>query len=185
MTGAPSAVSDWVRRWAGLLSPGCSVLDLACGSGRHLRWLAAQGHRVTGVDRDSAAVQPLSALAEIVVADLEASPWPLSGRRFDAVLVTNYLSRPLLPAIVDSVADGGFLIYETFAAGQQTVGRPARADFLLQPGELLLACSGLRTVAYEDGFLSGPDRYVQRIVATRQPAALARFALDGGAAARG
>jgi SAM-dependent methyltransferase len=171
--------SSWVTRWAHLLPAGGCVLDVACGSGRHLRWLAARGHRLTGVDRDEAAVAPLRALAETVVADIENGPWPFAGRRFDAVLVTNYLWRPLLPTIVDAVAEGGVLVYETFADGQQTVGRPTRPDFLLQPGELLAACAGLRVVAYEDGFLDAPARFVQRIVAVRHPAPQARFALDG------
>ena len=83
------------------------MLDVGCGSGRHLRWLAEQGFRLTGVDRDEAAVAPLRALAEVVVADIEAGPWPLPGRRFDTVLVTNYLWRPLLPVMVDSVARRG------------------------------------------------------------------------------
>ena len=177
--------SDWVLRWAALLPDRSSVLDLACGSGRHLRWLAGRGHRVTGVDRDAAAVAPLQEMAEIIVADIEGGPWPLAGRRFDGVVVTNYLWRPLLPTIVDSVAPGGMLVYETFADGQQSVGRPSRAEFLLQPGELLSACTGLRVVAYEDGFLHEPDRYVQRIAAVRGPAPLARFALDGGHGAAG
>lgn len=166
--GSPS---DWVQRWAPLIRPGGTVLDLACGSGRHLRWLVAQGWALTGVDRDEAAVAPLRALADIVVADIEHGPWPLPGRRFDAVVVTNYLWRPLLPTLLDSVAPGGLLIYETFADGQQTVGRPSRADFLLQPGELLQACAGWRVVAYEDGFLEQPDRFVQRIAAVRPAAA--------------
>lgn len=159
--------SDWLQRWAHLLPAGGQVLDVACGSGRHLRWLAARGHQVTGVDRDEAALAPLQALAEVVVADIEAGPWPLAGRRFDAVLVTNYLWRPLLPTLVDAVADGGWLVYETFADGQQTIGKPSRPDFLLQPGELLVACRALRVVAYEDGFVDAPARFVQRIVATR------------------
>lgn len=173
--GEPSA---WVTRWAHLLPAGATILDVACGSGRHLRWLAKRGHRVTGVDRDEAAAGPLRTLADIVIADIEGAPWPLAGRRFDAVLVTNYLWRPLLPTILDAVADGGMLIHETFADGQQTVGRPSRADFLLQPGELLAACAGLRVVAYEDGFLDAPPRFVQRIVAVRRPPAHARFALE-------
>ncbi|MFO1330291.1 MAG: class I SAM-dependent methyltransferase, partial [Rubrivivax sp.] len=180
VTHGAGTPSGWVRRWSALLPAGARVLDLACGSGRHLRWLSAQGHRLTGVDRDAAAVEPLRALGEVIVADLEGGPWPLDGRRFDGVVVTHYLWRPLLPAIVASVDRGGVLIYETFADGQQSVGRPARADFLLQPGELLTACAGLRVVAYEDGFLRAPDRYVQRIAAVRDPPALARFALDGG-----
>ncbi len=163
---APSA---WVQRFAGLIRPGGTVLDLACGSGRHLRWLAAQGLRVTGVDRDAAATAPLRAQAEIVVADLEAAPWPLPGRRFDAVVVTNYLWRPLWPQVRAALADGGVLLVETFADGQQHIGKPSRPDFLLQHGELLRACEGLRVVAYEDGFEPAPPRCVQRIAAVQLP----------------
>jgi len=101
-----------------------------------------------------------------------AGPWPLADRTFDAVVVTNYLWRPLLPAIVATVGPGGALLYETFAVGNATVGRPANPDFLLAPGELLVAAAGLRIVAYEDGFLADPDRFVQRLAAVReQPSA--------------
>lgn len=172
-TGAPSA---WLLRWSQALQPGASALDLACGSGRHLRHLAALGMRVTGVDRDARALEPLRGLAEIIEADIEAGPWPLAGRQFDLVLVSNYLWRPLLPQIVDAVAPGGWLIYETFARGQHSIGRPANPDFLLAPGELLRACSGLRVVAFEDGFEPGAEgvnpRFVQRVAAVREaPAA--------------
>ncbi len=177
-----SPPSYWVTRWSHLLPPGGSVLDLACGSGRHVRWLAAQGWRVTGVERNAAAVEPLRPLAEVVVADLEAAPWPLPGRRFDGIVVTNYLWRPLWPALLAALAEGGVLIYETFASGQQHVGRPSRAEFLLEPGELLRACAGLRVVAFEDGFEPGPPRFVQRIVAVKSApgaAAAARYGLPG------
>ena len=83
------------------------------------------------------------------------------------MVVTNYLWRPLLPCLVDSVAPGGVLLYETFAHGNATVGKPSRPEFLLQPGELLAACAGLRIVAYEDGFEAAPARFVQRIAAVR------------------
>ncbi len=160
--------SDWLLRWAPQASPGQTALDLACGSGRHLPPLLERGYAVTGVDRDTEATAPWRSRVEIVNADIEAGPWPLAGRRFDLVLVTNYLWRPLLPAIVDSVTPGGWLIYETFAAGQETIGRPSRPDFLLQPGELILACASLRIAAYEDLYEPGPEvRYVQRIAATR------------------
>jgi len=103
------------------------------------------------------------------VADIEGGPWPLAGRRFDAVVVTNYCWRALLPTAVASVGEGGVLIYETFALGNETVGRPSNPDFLLRPGELLEAARGLRVVAYEDGFLDSPDpRFVQRIAAVRE-----------------
>lgn len=170
-SGEPSA---WVRRFAPLIAPAGTVLDLACGSGRHLRWLAAQGFALTGVDRDAAAVAPLASLGEIVVADIEAGPWPLPDRRFDGVVVTNYLWRPLLPRVAEALAEGGVLLYETFAHGQQTVGRPSRPEFLLQPGELLAAFAGLRIVAFEDGFEEPPataaPRFVQRLAAVRLPA---------------
>ena len=165
------APSPWVQRWSHLVAPGAVVLDVACGSGRHVRWFAERGCRVTGVDRDAAALAPLAAVAQTVVADIENGPWPLPGRRFDAVVVTNYLWRPLLPALVESVAEDGVLICETFADGNQTVGKPSNPDFLLKRGELLQAVNGLRVVAFEDGFLSAPDRFVQRIVAVRQGAA--------------
>lgn len=160
-----SAPSDWVRRWARLVRPGGSVLDVACGSGRHVRWLAEAGLRVTGVDRDAAALAPLAGIAETVVADIENGPWPLPGRQFDAVLVTNYLWRPLWPVLRGAVAEGGLYLHETFADGHATIGRPSRPDFLLREGELLQVVQGWRVVAYEDGFLDDPPRLVQRIAA--------------------
>jgi SAM-dependent methyltransferase len=172
-----------VCRWAPLIRPGGHVLDLACGSGRHVRWLVQQGYAVTGVDRDAAALQPLSALSRVVVADLEGAPWPLQGQRFDALVVTNYLWRPLWPLIRASLADGGVLIYETFAEGNQLVGKPSRPDFLLRHGELLDETRGLRVVAYEDGFLEPPARYVQRIAAVAEAPADRRYPLKGPLAA--
>ncbi len=146
------------------------MLDVGCGSGRNLRWLAGQGFAVTGVDRDAAATEPLRNVAEIVVADIENGAWPLPGRRFDAVIVINYLWRPLWPTLLGALADGGVFIHETFAAGQQLVGKPSRPDFLLHNGELLRVSAGLRIVAFEDGFEQQPQRYVQRIVAVNSAA---------------
>lgn len=163
--------SPWVQRWSHLVPKGATVLDVACGSGRHVQWFAQRGCRVTALDRDAAAVEPLRSVADVVVADIEGGPWPFDGRRFGAVVVTNYLWRALLPTIVDCVAEGGVLIYETFADGNQTVGKPSRPDFLLQPGELLQVANGLRVVAYEDGFLDTPERFVQRITALRPASA--------------
>lgn len=160
-----AAPSDWIVRWTPLIRPGGSVLDLACGSGRHLRWLAGRGFVLTGVDRDAEALAPLHDVAETIVADLENGPWPLGGRRFDAVVVTNYLWRPRWPELRALLADDGVLLYETFAAGHEALGRPSRPDFLLRRGELLALCDGLRVVAYEDGRLDEPPRCVQRIAA--------------------
>ncbi|MBI2768773.1 MAG: class I SAM-dependent methyltransferase [Burkholderiales bacterium] len=175
-TEAPSA---WVQRWSHLVPAGGSVLDVACGQGRHMRWFSEANHAVTGVDSAQAAIESVAKLGEAVLADIENGPWPFAGRTFEGVVVTNYLWRPLLPAIIECVAPGGVLIYETFAAGNETVGKPSRPDFLLQPGELLRACQGLRVVAFEDGFQDGPPRFIQRIAAVRLPAGepLARYAL--------
>jgi SAM-dependent methyltransferase len=167
--------SAWVQRWTHLVRPQGTVLDVACGTGRHVRWFAARGHAVTGVDRDAAAVEPLRAVADIVVADIESGPWPLAGRSFDAVVVTNYLWRPLLPTLLGSLAEDGVLVYETFADGQQSIGKPSNPDFLLAPGELLQAARSLQVVAYEDGFLDSPPRFVQRITAVRSSSAGPRF----------
>lgn len=168
-TEAPSA---WVQRWSHLVRPGGTVLDVACGHGRHVRWFAQRGHPVTGVDRSPEAIAAAAPLGTAIEADIENGPWPLlqSGQpqRFDAVIVTNYLWRALFPTLLASLAPGGVLIYETFTAGNETVGKPSRPDFLLQPGELLRVCAGLRVVAYEDGYLAMPERYVQRIVAVNE-----------------
>jgi SAM-dependent methyltransferase len=159
-----------VCRWTPLIRVGGRVLDVACGSGRHVRWLVQQGFSVTALDRDAAALQPLHEIAQVVVADIEASDWPLPGQRFDALVVTNYLWRALWPSLMASLAPGAVLIYETFADGNQSVGKPSRADFLLRHGELLQLTQGLRVVAYEDGFLHDPQRYVQRIAAVCEAA---------------
>lgn len=172
MTLAPS---PWVQRWSHLVPANGSVLDVACGSGRHVSWFADRGCLVTAVDRDAAAVEPLRAIAEVLVADIENGPWPVAGRRFDAVIVTNYLWRPLLPTLVASLIDGGVLIYETFADGNQTVGKPSNPDFLLKPRELLRATQGLEIVAYENGFLDTPPRFVQRIAAMKPQVGAAPF----------
>jgi SAM-dependent methyltransferase len=145
--------SEWVARWAHSIRPHGAVLDLACGGGRHSRFLASLGFRVCAVDRDSQALGTLGGIAGVTVqpADLEHDPWPLQGLKFDGVVVTNYLHRPLFPRILDALAPAGVLIYETFTAGNERFGKPSNPDFLLRPGELLDVARGrLRVVAYED-----------------------------------
>lgn len=183
MAHGNEAPSSWVRRWSHLVPAGGSVLDVACGHGRHMRWFAQRGHAVTGVDRSAEALAVVAALGRGIQADIESGPWPLADETFDAVVVTNYLWRPLLPRIVASVASGGVLIYETFAVGNETVGKPSSPDFLLREGELLQAVGALHVVAFEDGFCSAPERFVQRVVAVRKQATApdqpARFRLSG------
>ena len=173
-TDLPSA---WVQRWSHLVRPGGTVLDVACGHGRHARWFHQRNHPLALVDRSEAAMTSISLPApacEAVVADIENGPWPFAGRQFAALVVTHYLWRPLMPTLLDSLEPGGVLIYETFAAGNETVGKPSRPEFLLRPGELLALCAGLRIVAFEDGFIDAPPhqgpRFVQRIAAVREVA---------------
>ena len=164
----PDAPSAWLLRHAALLAGRRTALDVAAGGGRHVRWLQSQGLHVTAVDRDPAAVASWPPECESLGADVERDGWPFDGRRFDVVVVVHYLWRPLLRAIVDAVAPGGVLVYETFAVGQETIGRPSNPDFLLRHGELLDAAHGLHVHAYEDGLLDDPPRFVQRIAASRR-----------------
>lgn len=172
--------SAWVQRFAPLVGPG-EVLDLACGHGRHALLFARLGHAVLAVDRDTAVLAQLAAhgVADLQTCQLDlendAAPgpsWPFAARRFAAIVVTNYLHRRLLPLIVDSLAPGGVLIYETFANGNERFGKPSNPDFLLAPGELLAlaACPAapLRVVAFEEGLREQPTpAVVQRLCALR------------------
>jgi SAM-dependent methyltransferase len=161
--------SPWVVRFLSGVRPGGQVLDLACGRGRHTRLALSLGYNVTALDRD---LSPLGDLAgrddvELIAADLEdGGDFPLTGRVFDGVIVTNYLWRPILPNIVEAVAKDGVLIYETFAIGHERFGHPRNPEFLLRPWELLAAVSGtLTAVAYEHVTLEDPPRLVQHIAA--------------------
>jgi SAM-dependent methyltransferase len=163
--------SPWVVRWATLVRPGSEVLDLACGTGRHARFLAARGCSVLAVDRDSEAIATLAAVAGVFTraADLEGAAWPFAPSSFDAVVVANYLHRPLFGPIVAALRPGGVLIYETFMAGNERFGRPSNPHFLLRPGELLAAVQGqLEVVAFEQGEIGTPrPAVVQRICALK------------------
>ncbi len=196
MHGSES-ISPWVARWSHLVPQDVAqgrVLDVACGAGRHFLYFLKQNRAVAGVDIARSAIEIIASQlndeersrCRLIEADIENGAWPLQTKSvsgdqtasrdvepFAAVIVTNYLWRPLLPTLMQSVANGGVLIYETFCAGNETVGKPSRPDFLLQPGELLRACqaAGLRVIAYEDGFLAQPERFMQRVVAVREKSA--------------
>ncbi len=172
--------SQWVSRFASLVPKG-EVLDLACGSGRHAKLLAALGHPVLAVDRDAEAlavaagpgIQPLR--IDLEQDGMRPASWPLVPGRFAGVVVTNYLHRPLIEDIMASLMPGGVLIYETFAEGNQRFGKPSNPNFLLRQGELLCAAQNarpypLRVVAFEDGYVSRPaPAMVQRICAIMAP----------------
>lgn len=164
--------SQWVRRFLPLIKPGGTVLDLACGGGRHSLLLAECRYRVVAVDRDAGALARIAAASpgiEARVADLEGGPWPFPGRRFDGIVATNYLFRPLLPTLLGSLGENGVLIYETFMLGNERCGKPSNPDFLLRPHELLDLVRGtLNVVAFEQGRVAVPrPAVVQRLCATR------------------
>jgi SAM-dependent methyltransferase len=165
-------ISSWIATWAGLVPASVPVLDVIAGKGRHTRFFAGRGHRVTAIDRDVSGLAAADTV-EIIAADLEdGSPWPLTGRTFGAVVVTNYLHRPLFPILFDALAPGGVLLYETFMVGNERFGKPNRPEFLLKDGELLELVRGrFSVIAYEARMISEPKMaMVQRIAARRTQA---------------
>ena len=161
--------SPWIEKWAGLVPPDATLLDLATGSGRNALFFAARGHRVTAVDIDLSRL-PAALNVERVEADLEkGNPWPLAGRRFGAATVTKYLHRPLMPDLLGAIESGGVLLYETFMDGNERFGKPSSPAFLLKDGELLDLVRGkFSVIAYEARLISEPTMaMVQRIAARR------------------
>jgi SAM-dependent methyltransferase len=181
------APSPWVARFSPLVPQG-EVLDLACGGGRHARLLASLGHAVLAVDRDADALQRAAGPGiKVRQLDLEGGeelpcPWPFEEGVFAGIVVTNYLHRPLFAGILDSLAPGGVLIYETFALGNEVFGRPSSPRFLLRPGELLetvrahgqnKGTAELRVIAFEEGYVDLPKpAMVQRICVLKTGAKL-------------
>ena len=163
--------SDWIQRFVGEIKPGGSILDLACGSGRHSLFLLRRGHPVTACDIDVSGLADIKREAglEIIQADLENTPWPFPERLFSAIVVTNYLHRPLFPHILSALAPQGLLLYETFAAGNERFGRPKNPDYLLHRGELLSSIfAGLTIIAYEDLTIKEPyPAALQRLCARK------------------
>ena len=156
--------SAWVERWAPLVTHG-TVLDVACGSGRHAKLFLRLGLQVVAVDREPQVIPG----ARFVHADLEnGSPWPLPGKQFEGVVVTNYLYRDLFPVILDALKPGAVLIYETFMAGNERYGRPSNPEFLLRSGELRDAFQELILQGFEEGEVATPKpAMIQRLCAVR------------------
>jgi SAM-dependent methyltransferase len=167
--------SPWFVDHAASIAPLASVLDVACGHGRHARFFAERGAYVTAVDRDATALHSLSATQNVVTEcrDLELDAWPYAAGTFDAVVVCNYLWRPTLAALLDTIKPGGVLLYETFMDGNERYGKPSRADFLLRSNELFaLTRDGFRVLAFAEGpehDVSGqPCAIKQKIAAIRR-----------------
>jgi SAM-dependent methyltransferase len=168
----PDLPSDWVRRWAALVERG-PVLDVACGAGRHAVLFAERGLEVLAVDREPLRIPGV----RFVQADLEGAPWPFGGERFAAIVVTNYLHRPLLKTLEAALAEEGVLIYETFMVGNEKYGRPSNPAFLLRPTELLQAFAALTPIAFEQGYVERPKpAMIQRLCARKGHIGSARIA---------
>jgi SAM-dependent methyltransferase len=178
-----SAASSWVTRWCSTIAPKGLVLDMACGPGRHARFLLERGFRVLAVDWDISSVEDLRGQIglEIRQADLENRPWPFADGWFDGLVVTNYLHRPLFSSLIAALKPGGVLIYETFAQGNGEFGRPSNPDYLLRPGELLdVARTAMRVIAYEDVYAEIPKpALIQRICAVKNGAPVQHFRAPG------
>jgi SAM-dependent methyltransferase len=163
--------SSWVVRFAPLISKDSVALDFACGSGRHSQLLANLGYSVLAVDQDISLIQTgYSSAITPKCLNLEEETWPLSGSKFGGIVVTNYLYRPHLDRLPELLEEGGILIYETFAQGNEKFGKPSNPNFLLNPGELLAfaARHSLKVLAYEDIYVDEPKpAMVQRLCAVK------------------
>ena len=169
MAHGSESPSSWVVRWAALVKHG-PVLDVASGAGRHASFFAERNLAVIAVDRQRQSIPGV----RFVQADLEdGSPWPFPGERFGAIVVTNYLHRPLLPMIAASLGPGGVLIYEKFMIGNERYGKPSNPNFLLRPGELLQSFAELTVLGFEQGTTG--SAVVQRLCAIRGEASSARI----------
>jgi SAM-dependent methyltransferase len=161
--------SPWVVMNSRYLIPNSRVLDLACGYGRHSKFLLEKGHRVTSVDRDGEALREVSKIesSKVLLADLEKDNWPFSVGSFDAIVVTNYLHRSQFDRLVETLSDQGVLIFETFMIGNEQFGRPSNPEFLLYPDELTKVFGGaLRVIKFEQGYeISPKEAMVQRVCA--------------------
>lgn len=151
------------------------ALDLACGNGRHSFWLADQGWQVTAIDRDLSHTDTTAPPAITWIEDdLEAGYWPLGGKQFDLIVVTNYLHRPLFDHLRTALRPGGSLIYETFMIGNAQYGRPRSPEFLLNKEELRMIFSDWDIQAFEQGpvYLDDPAEItaVKQSIVAQKPA---------------
>src|SRR5262249_16772342 len=150
-----------------------SVLDLACGAGRHSLLLAKRGYAVTGIDASAAALEiaegraleagivvhrntilirskaPSPGSLELVPADLESVTLPADA--FDVILCVHYLQRSLFAQMERALRPSGMLVFETFTRAHLEFGTgPRNPEFLLDLHELRSAFPSLRTIFYRE-----------------------------------
>ena len=145
------------------------VLDLACGKGRHSIFLSNLGYNVLSVDIDEHKLNCFNGkLIKKKIIDVEnINNWPLEEKKFNVIIVTNFLNRKIFPSIIGSIKKGGYLIYETFSEGHQKIGRPTNLKYILKPRELLRLCNKMQPVVYENIYIKNPSNHLfqQRILA--------------------
>jgi SAM-dependent methyltransferase len=153
-------VSDWVTKYTALIPSNTLVLDLACGSGRNTRFLLDKGYSVVALDKDVSQLVDISCRKNLrkYKFDLEAGiKFPFHKQEFSGVIVTNYLYRPLFENLINSLSDGGVLIYQTFMIGNEAYGRPINPKFLLKRNELSdVFDKKLYVIAFEQGYIESP-----------------------------
>ena len=163
-------ISNWVKYCLDVLpSKNSYVLDLACGRGRHSIFLSNLGYNVLSVDIDEYKLDCFNGkLIKKKVLDVEKlNNWPLVKKKFDAIIVTNFLNRKIFPKIIKSIKKEGYLIYETFSEGHQKIGKPTNPQYILKPRELIRLTNKMQLIAYEDIYIDNPINhlYQQRILA--------------------
>ncbi len=169
--------ASWLVQHAGLLPREGRALDVACGRGRHALWLAERGLTTLAVDRNADAIRDVNDAARerglrlrAEVRDLESGVNPFQDEAaFDVIVVVHYLHRPLFPALLDALAPGGLLVYETFTRAQAARGKPTNPDFLLKPGELIELVRPLDVLASREGDFEG--RMIASVIGRRGSAA--------------
>lgn len=165
-------ISPWIATYWDLIPKDKPVLDLAAGKGRHSLFMLEKGYEVVAADIHTDALERLPVTSGLTVqsVDLEAGPWPFKAAQFSGIIGVNYLWRARFSHLLGSLADGGILLYDTFARGNERFGKPSNPDFLLRPGELKELCGGLEIVHYAHGEVTVPRPAVRQSIAARKPA---------------
>ena len=168
-------ISNWVSENYNHIKKKGLILDLACGSGRNGKFLLEKGFDVVFLDRDTSQLDwvPEPFRSQVIKHDLEAgTSWGFSSCSFDAVVVTNYLYRPIFPDLLSIIDEGGVLIYETFSKGNEIYGKPTNPNYLLEPEELIdLVRPSMRLISFKEGYSNeGKESITQKIVAVKRSA---------------
>lgn len=153
--GALLEPEDFILHFAHLAPDGAEVLDAAAGSGRHALFLARRHCRVVAIDRDPrnvAAIRDAATGLAVQAIEGDIENFCFLPERFDAIVNTFFLFRPLLPQYLATLRPNGLLFFRTFTTDHIDVlgNEKPRRDFLLRPGELRAAFQSLNIVHYEE-----------------------------------